>query len=541
VEVAITELEEFDPDRVDGVKSGANGFPVLMLKALDESGEPTGPALTEDDVLELTEKADAEKADCKTCKGKGTIMAGNRKCPDCKGTGKVAADSDNAEKSCECASCIVFSDVKTYTSELGKATVSAADQNDLPDSDFAYIEPGGKKDAGGKTTPRSKRHFLINDAAHVRNALARASQSPFGKKAMPKILAAAKKFDIEVSDDSKKSIEIEVTKDGSIVSGVNPLFSSPTTTPVPGSPAWEAEDAQCATDAAQYLMQAAQLISNFGERESIEVAAGEGNDVFDAWDANCALDAVTHALGIMARLAFFENAEAHKESAEKAGKRLSAKSVSQIEATIAALKTLLAGEQAASDDDASKSGDILDMTKDELIQLLDERDEARRAAKEAKRAEKAEAKVAKEAEAAAQREAEDAERAAKRAEMTPEEIEAEEAAEAEAKAATKAAKAEEKEAATLAAVAVVKEAVDGFMANLDSLKDRLATVEKMAAPGGPVKTRTTADLNKATERDVLDLQIAEFEQRAKETTDSDLRRGYLDKAKAVRARLAETA
>lgn len=74
--------------------------------------------------------------------------------------------------------------------------------NDLPDSAFAYIEPGGKKDAGGKTIPRSLRHFPVHDAAHARNALARAGQSPFGEKAMPKILAAARKFGIHVGADA---------------------------------------------------------------------------------------------------------------------------------------------------------------------------------------------------------------------------------------------------------------------------------------------------------------------------------------------------
>lgn len=77
-----------------------------------------------------------------------------------------------------------------------RAMMSTKDINDLPDDAFAYIEPGGQKDESGKTVPRSKRHFPIHDAAHVRNALARASQSPFGSKAMPKILAAAKKFGI---------------------------------------------------------------------------------------------------------------------------------------------------------------------------------------------------------------------------------------------------------------------------------------------------------------------------------------------------------
>jgi len=74
--------------------------------------------------------------------------------------------------------------------------------NDLPDSCFAYIEPGGKKDEEGKTKPRSLRHFPYKDKdgkidlPHLRNALARVPQSPFGKLAMPKLLAAAKKMKI---------------------------------------------------------------------------------------------------------------------------------------------------------------------------------------------------------------------------------------------------------------------------------------------------------------------------------------------------------
>src|SRR5712671_5144665 len=76
------------------------------------------------------------------------------------------------------------------------AAISTEAQNDLPDSAFAYIESGGSKDDSGKTTPRSLRHFPIHDAAHVRNALARLDQSPFGAKARPKVEAAAKKMGI---------------------------------------------------------------------------------------------------------------------------------------------------------------------------------------------------------------------------------------------------------------------------------------------------------------------------------------------------------
>lgn len=75
------------------------------------------------------------------------------------------------------------------------AELTGAAINDLPASAFAYIEPGGKV-VDGKTEPRSLRHFPIHDAAHVRNALARLSQSPFGAKARAKVEAAARKFGI---------------------------------------------------------------------------------------------------------------------------------------------------------------------------------------------------------------------------------------------------------------------------------------------------------------------------------------------------------
>ncbi len=63
------------------------------------------------------------------------------------------------------------------------AVWDTAYQNDLPDSCFLWIQPGGTKDSSGKTTPRSLRHFPVKDAngtpdmAHVRNAIARIPQS----------------------------------------------------------------------------------------------------------------------------------------------------------------------------------------------------------------------------------------------------------------------------------------------------------------------------------------------------------------------------
>lgn len=119
-----------------------------------------------------------------------------------------------------------------------RAQMTSSSINDLPDSAFAYIESGGTKDSEGKTVPRSLRHFPIHDAAHVRNALSRAPQSPFGKQAMPKIMAAAKKFGIDASgmNDAEptglpeRSVPFEMTSggDGLSFEGYAAVFNSPT-------------------------------------------------------------------------------------------------------------------------------------------------------------------------------------------------------------------------------------------------------------------------------------------------------------------------
>jgi hypothetical protein len=661
-DVAITELLEIDPDRVDAVTSPANGTEWLILKSLDGSETVTD---TEGVLAEIAktdaESSDDKRPDCTTCKGSGKIMDGHRKCPKCQGSGVqpqpgdtekslaelaaikesgVAASGADVPVADKCAACGGSgtdstgqcdscggtgksdggNDLNTVDADAGnvsvgdsknretvdKAAQSTADQNDLPDSAFAYIEKGGKLDADGKTTPRSLRHFPIQDAAHVRNALARASQSPFGDQAMPAIKAAAKKFDIEVSDDAAKA-------DGSVFSAPNPALAAaasqvtddasgdddadtPTLAPgAPGSPEWEAVDAQTATDACMALMAAAELIRTFAAREQTEVAMGEGNDVFDAYAATQALCGVSDALGVMSQLAFHEGLEAAKSLADeddevviKAGRRLAGKTVAALAAARDKAKDLAdhIGGVLGDDDpkkNASKSADEIDMdalskeienmSTDELTKVLDARDEklvgilaeafkanaptaepAKKAKKDKASAEavKAEDEDADEAEAADDDAvAEPADDAAK-AELTPEEIEANEAAKT-AKKALKAAKNAKKEAAENAAVAkAIEEAVAKATTAVDSLKEqlaaaeksaedrdaRLATVEKMAAPSAIVRTRPQDAINKSAERDALDLELAKYERLAKSHEDMNYRRECNERAKALRVKIA---
>jgi hypothetical protein len=73
-------------------------------------------------------------------------------------------------------------------------TLNQAQRDKLDRDDFAYVDRDGGE------------HLPINDASHVRNAIARFNQTTFESKAArerarKKIVAAAKKYDIELAAD----------------------------------------------------------------------------------------------------------------------------------------------------------------------------------------------------------------------------------------------------------------------------------------------------------------------------------------------------
>jgi len=101
-----------------------------------------------------------------------------------------------------------------------KAEMSTANINDLPDSAFAAIEPGGKK-VDGKTEPRSLRHLPFKNAdgsvnlPHLRNALARLNQTQISAglkaEAKRKLEAAARSAGV---GDHEKRQDMELNKNG---------------------------------------------------------------------------------------------------------------------------------------------------------------------------------------------------------------------------------------------------------------------------------------------------------------------------------------
>jgi len=219
-DTAVTEIVELSATKVAGVASPANQTPFLLIKAADD-----------------------EKEDCPTCKGKGKIMEGNRECPDCKGSGEKATKSDSAEADAQEdemtdgdkapakktgvvpitqeAIDAAVGILERETGDVGKAEESGKTQNDLPDSAFAHIESGGKKDDEGKTIPRSLRHYPVHDEAHAKNALGRAGAQiksgdekgkEIAKAALPKIKSAAKKFGIDVAEKAIEALAEEFAK-----------------------------------------------------------------------------------------------------------------------------------------------------------------------------------------------------------------------------------------------------------------------------------------------------------------------------------------
>ena len=76
------------------------------------------------------------------------------------------------------------------------ANLDAEDRDDLKDGEFAYVD----KDGG--------RHLPIHDEAHARNAVSRFGQTNFESKAAEqraarKVLAAARKHGVDVSEDTE--------------------------------------------------------------------------------------------------------------------------------------------------------------------------------------------------------------------------------------------------------------------------------------------------------------------------------------------------
>ena len=120
--------------------------------------------------------------------GERSPITKQKKCAAC--DGYVATDAAT------CPSC----GKSTAKRDVAKAVWSTAMIDDLPDSSFLYVEPGGEKDDSGKTTPRSLRMFPYKDASgaidldHLRNAISRIPDSSLPAALRNKLQVKAEKL-----------------------------------------------------------------------------------------------------------------------------------------------------------------------------------------------------------------------------------------------------------------------------------------------------------------------------------------------------------
>jgi len=224
-----------------------------------------------------------------------------------------------------------------HNASVAKAELSGKSKNDLPDSAFAHIESGGKKDADGKTTPRSLRHYPVQDKAHAKDALGRAQAQinsgdadakRIARAALPKIRSAAKKFGVEVSKEAGDDVAAAaVTKadpgdmlDAQMDDGVDgldptvplaaPEDDAPGDPTDPGSPAWEAIDAATAQKWCSILSRAEVALELLAEREMLEAASADPDDAENAWDLGDACCAIDYVISVLAPYAVAEQSEA---------------------------------------------------------------------------------------------------------------------------------------------------------------------------------------------------------------------------------------
>ena len=311
----MTELLDADFPRVDLVGKGANGIPRFLIakQAADSRG-----LVPPDLVRELIGKqSEPESGRERVEMPSGVTLTGS--------PADIAAFIHKAAQRA------------AEPDDVAKAKLSSAELNDLPDSAFAYIEPGGKKDGEGKTTPRSLRHFAIHDKSHADNAAARIAQgAKFGDKAKPKVEAAQRKFGEKVSKEAGVTAGT-VTKDAmgpeldDGIDGMDPTVplaapedDAPGDPADPGSPAWEAIDAATARKWTSIAVRLKNALCILSERELLEAASADPDDAENAWDlqdAQCALD---YVIDVLAGFAVSEQAEADLcgEAMEAIGKAL---------------------------------------------------------------------------------------------------------------------------------------------------------------------------------------------------------------------------
>jgi hypothetical protein len=234
--VAVVEQGRAGPSvrvHMDSFNHNHEYFPAVMVRQDSEDARYDGLEETENEVrarIKSPSLFDPESLRTKELPGGISIIIGNLKNPPAGKEGSMVVQAYRFKK----GEGWTMEKAKSWLSEHDLTVTdvqwTAAFINNLPDAAFAHIEGGGDKDEAGNTVPRSLRHFPHHngsvksgtdnetvDLPHLRNALARVEQSPFGKNALPHLVAHAKALKIgeyAESTDTQEDNMVKVTLAG---------------------------------------------------------------------------------------------------------------------------------------------------------------------------------------------------------------------------------------------------------------------------------------------------------------------------------------
>jgi hypothetical protein len=418
----ITELVEFVPTRVDGVESPANGTPFLILKARaeDESAEDDSDEGTEDEssaekateAEEIGEEVvgEATKADELTPNNDSLTKSereempakhfayispdGERHLPvhdeghvraalgrfsqtDFSGADDPAAAKAKAARKIAAAA-------KDHGIELDdkSAVAQAAKSTGVPEVSVAEPEKAGVIDGSdsglGPTMTDGKWVRAENSSEFL------GGETPYAIPTIGKV----KTEEIPTTTDgaglwTAKSItaaslleamdglvaQRQAMKDNLGPDGVLQLQEpAGEEAAAPSSMPWESYDAATYSQVAQVLAEACHALEALEQRELVEGVTGDESDFSDAAETACAREALDCAIGITARLAFHEMAEA---TAVKSGRIVSAKNEAALKAARDHINTVLDGvEKTNAGDGETEDMIVTDVSKTELAAMI---------------------------------------------------------------------------------------------------------------------------------------------------------------------------
>lgn len=234
--------------------------------------------------------------------------------------------------------------VKGPASGMRFAAIKAVKADDIPTGD--YVDPEAKAyaiveppDVGKAADAAASYKGDLTEAQFMANltSIAKRKGAPFEAR-LP---------------SAKKGIEVDAPDEVVKAEGDMP--------DMPGDPEWEAADAARGQAIAKLLAQAASMLGDACDSEQAEMAAGVEDSDDDVWDLQCAMSCLDSALAIVARFSVTEaqestDAAADADGAMKAGKRLSADSMTHLKAARDHINTLIGADDDDSGNTGSKNG-----------------------------------------------------------------------------------------------------------------------------------------------------------------------------------------